>query len=115
MLADFGHPRRRPIPGYTGVWVGDEKVAAIGVKVAGRRTRHGFALNVDPDLTMFDHIVPCGIPDRGVTSLARLLGEAPPMGDGRRPVVARFAAELGYDAVEHQSVARGRHRAPPSM
>ena len=55
---------------------GDEKVAAIGVKVARGRTRHGFALNVDPDLSMFDHIVPCGITDRGVTSVARLLGDA---------------------------------------
>ena len=51
---------------YTGVWVEDEKIAAIGVKVAGGRTRHGFALNVDPDLAMFDHIVPCGIADRSV-------------------------------------------------
>jgi lipoyl synthase len=57
-------------PGLTGVWVGDDKIAAIGVKVAGGRTRHGFALNVDPDLEMFDHIVPCGIRDLRVTSLA---------------------------------------------
>ena len=60
VLADFGISGRRD-PGYTGVWVGDEKIAAIGVRVAHGRTRHGFALNVDPDLTMFDHIVPCGI------------------------------------------------------
>ena len=83
MLADFGIAADRS-PGYTGVWVGDEKIAAIGVRVARGRTRHGFALNVDPDLTMFEHIVPCGIPDRGVTSMARLLGRAPPAGIARR-------------------------------
>lgn len=64
--------------GYTGVWVhaGDpQKVAAIGVKVDGRGvSQHGFALNVDPDLGYFDGIVPCGIHDRGVTSMAKLLG-----------------------------------------
>ena len=76
VLADFGIDATCA-PGYTGVWVGDEKIAAIGVRVARGRTRHGFALNVDPDLTMFDHIVPCGIRDRGVTSMARLLGTRP--------------------------------------
>ncbi len=62
------------IPGYTGVWVGDDKLAAIGVKVSYGVAYHGFALNVSTDLSYFDHIVACGIPDRGVTSLERLLG-----------------------------------------
>src|SRR4029077_10565396 len=78
VLADFGITGAA-VPRYTGVWVGDEKIAAIGVRVAQGRTRHGFALNVDPDLTMFNHIIPCGIADRGVTSMARVLGAAPSM------------------------------------
>ena len=76
VCADLG-VTAHTVEGLTGVWVGDEKIAAIGVKVSGWRTRHGVALNVDPDLTMFDHIVPCGIRDRGVTSLARVLGATP--------------------------------------
>ncbi|MGZ8763350.1 MAG: lipoyl(octanoyl) transferase LipB, partial [Acidimicrobiia bacterium] len=67
-LVELGVAAERD-PGYTGVWVDGAKIAAIGVRVARGRTRHGFALNVDPDLTMFDRIVPCGIPDRSVTSL----------------------------------------------
>ncbi|MGH2561246.1 MAG: lipoyl(octanoyl) transferase LipB [Thermomicrobiales bacterium] len=79
------------IPRLTGVWVGDEKLVAIGVKVGRGVAYHGFALNVAPDLTYFDHIVPCGIPDRGVTSLARLLGR-PVSLDEVAPVCARAIA-----------------------
>ena len=91
--------------GLTGVWVGDEKIAAIGVRVARGRTRHGFALNVDPDLGMFDHIIPCGIVGKGVTSLARVLGAPSPLTAVTEAVTSRFAAEFGYDAVERQGVA----------
>lgn len=74
-LADFGLAAGRT-PGLTGVWVGDAKVAAIGIRVSRWITHHGFALNVDTDLSFFDLIVPCGIGDRGVTSMTELLGRA---------------------------------------
>ncbi len=112
VLADFGISAQRD-PGYTGVWVGDSKIAAIGVRVARGRTRHGFALNVSPDLTMFHHIVPCGIRDRGVTSMAALLGAAvPSMTDVVDRVVARAAAALGSrDDTVRADVVSSRARA----
>lgn len=86
VAADYGIRAER-IPGLTGVWVGSEKLAAIGVRISRWVTMHGFAFNVSTDLRFFDLIVPCGITDRGVTSLEKLLG---------RPValdeVARAAA-----------------------
>jgi len=109
-LADLGVDAGRRT-GLTGVWVGDEKVAAIGVRVARGRTRHGFALNVDPDLTMFEHIIPCGIVGKGVTSLAKLLGRAPTMTTVTDAVTSRFAAEFGYGTIERQRVA-GRSSEP---
>jgi lipoyl(octanoyl) transferase len=61
------------IDGLTGVWIDDKKVAAIGIKVSKWITMHGFALNVCPDLSGFDRIVPCGIVDRSVTSIAKFI------------------------------------------
>jgi lipoyl(octanoyl) transferase len=71
--SDYGVEAGRVV-GLTGVWVGREKLAAIGVRIARWVTSHGFAFNVTTDLEYFNLIVPCGIGDRGVTSLARLLG-----------------------------------------
>ncbi len=72
-LADLGLTGAQRLDGYPGVWVGSgvdaRKICAIGVRISRGRTMHGFALNVDPDMAMFDHIVPCGIADKSVTSL----------------------------------------------
>ncbi|HEY9289203.1 MAG TPA: lipoyl(octanoyl) transferase LipB [Candidatus Dormibacteraeota bacterium] len=88
-LADFGIPAGR-LSGYTGVWIGEEKIAAIGVKISRGVTTHGFALNVSTDLGLFRHILPCGIPDKGVTSMAAKLGRAPTMSQVEDAVAAHF-------------------------
>ena len=72
-LADFGLSGRR-IEGLTGVWLGEEKVGALGVRVRRWITMHGFALNVGCDLKWFDTVVPCGLTTRRVTSMERALG-----------------------------------------
>ena len=89
----------RRVPGLTGVWTGtegrEEKLAAIGVRISRWITSHGFALNVATNLSHFDLIVPCGIVDRGVTSIERLLGHAVPMRDVEEAVVASFESVFG--------------------
>ena len=87
--ADYGISARR-IDGLTGVWVGDEKLAAIGVRISRWVTSHGFALNVTTDLDNFDLIVPCGIADRGVTSLSRLLSRPIDIRDVQDRVAGHF-------------------------
>jgi lipoyl(octanoyl) transferase len=86
-------------PGLTGVWLGEEKIAAIGVRVSsGWITSHGFALNVNTDLAFFDSIVPCGIRDHGVTSIARALGREVAMADVCERVTAGFAEVFDLSA-----------------
>lgn len=84
------------VPGLTGVWVGLEKIAAIGVRVTGGVTKHGFALNVSTDLDYFSGIVPCGISDRGVTSVEAVRGSAPPVEDVAERFEARFCEVFGF-------------------
>lgn len=95
-LAVYGLAAQRE-PGRTGVWVGGCKVAALGIQVSRWVTRHGFALNVCPDLTPFRRdFVPCGLRDRDVTSLAELLPRmALTRADVEPVVVASFAAVFG--------------------
>lgn len=93
-LREFGIESGR-LAGRTGVWVGpdgrEEKVAAIGVRISRWITSHGFALNVGTNLRHFQLIVPCGIADRGVTSLERLLGRAVPLAEVEDAVVSAFS------------------------
>jgi lipoyl(octanoyl) transferase len=103
-IAVFGIEGRRE-EGLTGVWVdtptGPEKIAAIGVRVSARGiSTHGTALNVAPDLTYFRGIIPCGIADKPVTSLEKLLGSrTPPMQDVMVAFVAAYAAVFTCAAV----------------
>ncbi|KAK2079936.1 hypothetical protein QBZ16_002331 [Prototheca wickerhamii] len=97
-LGYYGIEAKGRIPGATGVWVGDRKIAAIGVRISNGVASHGIALNVSTDLSWFKHIIPCGAPDKGVTSVRDQVGgaETPEM---VAPIFAKcFAARFGYDA-----------------
>jgi lipoyl(octanoyl) transferase len=72
---DYGIQAERGDKTYTGVWVGAEKITAIGIQVKKWTTMHGFAFNVNTDLSHFTWIVPCGLADRGVTSIHKLTGQ----------------------------------------
>lgn len=99
VAASFGVAAGR-VAGLTGVWVGGEKLAAIGVRISRWITSHGFAFNVSTNLEHFNLIVPCGITDRGVTSLSRLLGRRVAMEEVERAAAARFCEVFGRTAVE---------------
>jgi lipoate-protein ligase B len=101
-LRDFGLTGTR-VRGRPGVWAGaakEAKVAAVGVRVQGGVSTHGLALNVSTDLSWFDAIVPCGLPDAGVASMQGLLGAAPPTGAVESAVVEGLRARLELDLRE---------------
>ena len=88
-LAEFRVTAERK-DGLTGVWVGDEKIAALGVRVTRWITMHGFALNVSPDLTYYSGIIPCGIFEYGVTSMAKLLTDEVAVDSVKQVLIEKF-------------------------
>jgi lipoyl(octanoyl) transferase len=98
-VSDYGIEAGR-IAGLTGVWVGDEKLAAIGVRIARWITSHGFALNVGTNLDYFELIVPCGIADRGVTSLSRLLDRPIDMAEVAERAAEHFANIFDFNSLK---------------
>ena len=88
-LAEFRVTAERK-DGLTGVWVGDEKIAALGVRVTRWITMHGFALNVSPDLTYYSGIIPCGIFEYGVTSMAKQLTDKVAVDSVKQVLIEKF-------------------------
>jgi lipoyl(octanoyl) transferase len=99
--ADYG-VRAGRVPGLTGTWIGGDKVGAIGVRISRWITSHGFAFNVAPDLEHFGLIVPCGIGDRGVTSLARAAGRDVALAKAEESLVRHFC-----DVFEREGISAG--------
>ena len=88
------------IDGLTGVWAGNAKVAAIGVKISRGVAYHGLSINVNTDLSYYDHIVPCGIDDRPMTSVAQLLGQPVDLEEVQYSLVYHFGRNMGFKMEE---------------
>jgi lipoyl(octanoyl) transferase len=98
-LADFGLAANRKPP-YTGIWIGNRKIAAIGIAVRRSVTFHGMALNVNTDLSYFDRIVPCGLAWADVTSMARELGHEQNIAHVKESFLNHFAELFGYSDIK---------------
>ena len=94
-LGDFG-VQAETVEGVTGVWADGRKIGAIGVKISRGVCWHGLSLNVSADLSYYDHIVPCGMPDLGVTSMEAILGHAPDVEAVGYSLSYHLGAELGF-------------------
>ena len=86
-------------PKHTGVWIDDRKIAAIGIKVSRWITMHGFALNVNTDLNLFEGIIPCGIQDKSVTSFKKELGKEVNLSEVKEKLVKNFRSHFNYHKV----------------
>ena len=84
--------------GLTGTWVKDKKIAALGVRISRWVTMHGFSLNINPDLNFYKNIIPCGIKEYGVTSMAKIMGnEVPSMDEVKTKMTKHFTKNfVGY-------------------
>jgi lipoyl(octanoyl) transferase len=109
VAADFGIQTERQA-GAAGVWVGNEKLVAMGVHVSRWVTSHGFAFNVSTGLKYFDYIVPCGLRDKGVTSLEKCLGHPVAMNDVVDHVVLRFAEVFEFQTLPNPEYAASSRR-----
>ena len=101
-LSHFGIQGQRDNE-FTGVWVGNEKIAAIGVKVSHWITMHGFALNVNTDLSYFDRIIPCGIFHKGVTSMQKVLDKEIPLDIAAEVVSKKFGEVFGIEIIQKEA------------
>jgi lipoyl(octanoyl) transferase len=104
---EFGIEAGR-LAGAPGVWVGNDKLVAMGVHISRWVTSHGFAFNVNTDLGYFEWIVPCGLRDKGVTSLAKLLGRPVEMNTAIDRVVEHFGRVFGLTMQVEESTVKGR-------
>ena len=100
-LADLGVESWRE-EGLTGVWTEKGKIAAIGVRVSRKVSTHGFALNLDPDMTAFDQMYPCGIRDRRVTSVREVLGRVVSLEEAVEVLIPHFQRAFGHESAETQ-------------
>lgn len=101
-LKNFGLEARRRPP-YTGIWIDNRKIAAMGIAVRKGITYHGLALNVNTDLSYFDRIIPCGLSWADVTSMAKELGKDPNVHNVRENFLCHFAELFGYTEIENIS------------
>lgn len=88
------------VEGYTGVWIDDRKIAAIGIKISRWVTMHGFAFNVNTNLELFNGIIPCGITDKSVTSLEKELGRKISINEVKSKILHHFNDEFNYSSYE---------------
>lgn len=97
-LADYGIEGKHDEE-YTGVWVGEEKICAIGIKASRWITMHGLALNVNNDLSYFDKIIPCGIFHKGVTSMSKIRAQEIDMAELKKNILNKFKAVFGFENI----------------